>query len=88
MNIRKFVLPDFDLKHFLGIAVQISPYSEGSFSVSENDVEETDNSVGFTLLLPFLFHIILFNFLREALKVESKVVLHCPGNNVCSDDIL
>lgn len=88
MDIAELVLPDFDLKHFLGIAIQISPDSKGRLSVSENDIKETDDSVRFSFLLPFFFHIIFHNFLGEVLKVKPKIVLHSPGNNISFDEIL
>lgn len=88
MDVRKLAFPDFHLKHLLRITVQISPYSEGSLSVSKNDVEEADDSIRLPFLLSFFFHIVLNHFLGEVLKVESKVVLHRPGNNVSFDYIL
>lgn len=88
MDIAELVLPNFDLKRFLSIAIQIPPNSKGSLSVPENDVQEADNPVCFPFLLSLFFHIILHYFLGEVLKVEPKVVLHSPGNNVSFDDVL
>lgn len=87
MDIVKLILPNVDLEHFLSATVQISPYSECWFSISKDNVEEADNSVRFSFLLPFLFHVILNNFLGEVLKIKPKVILQSPGNYVSFDDV-
>jgi hypothetical protein len=84
MDICKLILPNLHVEDLLGVAVEITPDSEGGLGISEDDVEETDHSLCFSLLLPLPLQLLVHAPSGQVLDVVPEVVLQAASDDVRS----
>lgn len=88
VQITEIVVPNNRVEVLLTVGVNTAPHSEGSFSVAEQNVQETDNSLLFFLLLPFFLGNAVSLMGDAVLDIIAEEVLQATRCDFCLNDLL